>query len=176
MKKIYTYMMLLVTIVLMSSCESDDHYIAERLINRDWQGYLGTYYRDRWGLSGDDYWTIMRFESRDSYATSGRGYEVDILKGASRNNYAYCTFRWFIVDGEITILYDDDQWKPIYIVNYHLSGNHFTGRIDDGTSRDIRFDFTEQFFEDWNYYQQNVSWHTRSANAPESNVRGVFAK
>ncbi|MBQ7663315.1 MAG: hypothetical protein IKO17_06435 [Prevotella sp.] len=175
MKKIFTYMMLLVTVVVMSSCESEDHYISERLTNRDWQGHLGTYYNDRWGLTGDDYWTVMRFVSRDDYATSGRGYEVDFKRGSWNNDYAYSTFRWFVEGGEITIIYDDDQWTPVYISDYHLSGMHFYGYIDDGTTREIRFDFADQYFDNWNYYENAGAWRTRSANAPSSIVSGVFA-
>ena len=117
----------------------------------------------------------MRFVSRDDYATSGRGYEVDFKRDSWNNDYAYSTFRWFVEGGEITIIYDDDQWTPVYISDYHLSGMHFYGYIDDGTTREIRFDFADQYFDNWNYYENAGAWRTRSANAPSSIVSGVFA-
>lgn len=153
MKKIFTYMMTaIVAMTMFTSCESDDHYLAETLMNRDWQGYLETFYYDRWGLSGKEYNTVMRFEGVDNYATSGRGYELDYRINSWRDDYAYCTFKWFIVDGELTLIYDDNLWQPIYIVEYHLTSSNFYGRIDDGTNRKIQFDFVNEYFEDWSYY------------------------
>ena len=43
MKKIFTYtVMALTALVMFSSCEDDDGYLATTLRNRDWQGYIGT--------------------------------------------------------------------------------------------------------------------------------------
>lgn len=161
MKKIFTYtMMALMAMMSLTSCEGDDHYLAETLMNRDWQGYLGAYYTDRWGISasGKEYNTVMRFEGIDTYATSGRGCELDYRVNSWREDYAYATFKWFIVDGEITLIYDDDLWKAIYIVDYRLNYNNFYGYIYDGTNRKIQFDFTNKYFGDeetnyWSYYR-----------------------
>lgn len=156
MKKIYAYtktlFVAMMAVMALTSCETDDHYLAEQLIDRDWQGYLGTYYQDRWGISGQEYRTVMRFVSRDSYATSGRGYELDYRTSSWREDYAYCTFKWFIVDGEITLIYDDDKWSPIYIVDYRLTGATFDGYIYDGSDRRIVFEFDNVPFDDWGYY------------------------
>lgn len=155
MKKIFTYMMMAMTVVTMfTSCQEEDGYLATTLRNRDWQGYIGAYYQDRWRLSGSEYETVMRFESKDEFYTSGRGYEVNFDTRSPYEDYAYCTFKWFIVDGEITLIYDDSKWDPIYIVDYHLYSTHFYGYIYDGTNRRIKFDLTaDGTFDGWDTYR-----------------------
>jgi len=156
MKKIFTYMMMtIVTMTLFTSCEEEDGYIATTLRNRDWQGYITRYYQNRWRLSGDSYATVMRFESKDEFYTSGRGYEVDFDTRSPYRDYAYCSFKWFIVDGEITLIYDDSKWNPIYIRNdYYLSTSQFSGYILDGSYDPIRFEFySEGDFAGWDRYR-----------------------
>ncbi|MBO7138966.1 MAG: hypothetical protein J6W19_00090 [Prevotella sp.] len=168
----------------LSSCDETDSYIAEQLRNRDWQGYIGAYYSDRWGISGDEYATVMRFTSRDSWYTSGRGEELDYSR-YSRYDYAYCTFKWFIVDGEITLIYDDDKWNPIYIVDYRLNGSRFYGYIWDGTNRRIQFDLENVAYNDWGYYNCNRTggygtfsnqhyYHSREAQAFSEDEDGLI--
>lgn len=140
-----------------ASCEKTDSYIAEQLRNRDWQGYIGAYYSDRWGITGDEYATVMRFSSKDSWYTSGRGEELNYSR-YSRGDYAYCTFKWFIVDGEITLIYDDDKWNPIYIVDYHLNDLRFYGYIWDGSNRRIQFNLENISYSDWGYYSRKGSY------------------
>lgn len=159
MKKTNIYLMMLALAVsvlpMLTSCDEDDQYLASQLRNKDWQGYIGTYYSDRWGLSGENFNTVMRFTSKDSWYTSGRGEELD-YSTRSRYDYAYCTFKWFIVDGEITLIYDDDKWQPIYIVDYSLNSSRFRGYIYDGTSRRIKFDLENTTYEDWGYYDNHT--------------------
>ena len=143
------------TALFLASCEKTDSYLAEQLRNRDWQGYIGAYYSNRWGISGDEYATVMRFTSRDSWYTSGRGEELNYSRN-SRYDYAYCTFKWFIVDGEITLIYDDDKWSPIYIVDYSLNDARFRGYINDGTGRRIQFDLENISYNDWGYYNRST--------------------
>ena len=143
MKKILSHIMLLATtmaaMTTLTSCEEEDDYIAQQLRDRDWQGYVGTFYSSRWGLSGNEYATVMRFWSSGNYYTSGKGEELDYDTRSRRNDYAYCTFRWFIVDGDITLIYDDDKWTPLYIIDYHLNSEHFWGYIRD-YNRSLQFD------------------------------------
>ena len=159
MKKIYS--LLLMTALMMAgtttliSCEEEDDYIAQQLREGDWQGYIGAYYSDRWGISGSNYATVMRFESRGSYYTSGRGYELNYNVNSPHRDYACSSFKWFIVDGEITLLYDDDIWNPIYIIDYSLGSSWFRGYIYDGTSRRIKFEFKNIAYDDWGYYRND---------------------
>jgi hypothetical protein len=61
---------------------------------------------------------------------------------------------WFIVDGDITIIYDDDKWSPLYIVDYSLNSNRFRGYIYDGTKRKIKFSLESAEFNEWDYYNE----------------------
>ena len=171
MKKYFFYaltaIMTMGSAMMLSSCELNDEEEAELLTTGYWQGYLGAYYQNHWNLTGTTYATEMYFGHNSHYSTSGRGYEVDYDTRSPFNDYAYCTFRWFIVDGEITLIYDDNIWSPVYIMRgYHLSPSHFSGYINDGSGRNIYFDFenigssrwggysngSNGVFNDYNYY------------------------
>ena len=160
MKKIYsTFMMLATTLAAMTtltSCEEEDDYIAKQLRDSDWQGYIDTYYSSRWSLSGNTYETVMHFESRGSYYTSGRGCEVDYDTRSPYNDYACCTFSWCIVEGNVILVYDDSKWNTTWIRNYRLSSTNFYGYIDDGSGRNIRFDLqSTQEWNNWSRYSTN---------------------
>ena len=155
MKKFFTYMTVaLVALTTFTSCEEEDDYIAQQLRDKDWQGTIDAYYSDRWGISGSTYATVMRFESRGSWYTSGRGYEVDYDTRSPYNDYAYCTFKWFIVDGELTLIYDDDKWTPLYILDYGLTDSNFWGYIRDMSNRRIRFDLVNSAYDGWGNYRR----------------------
>lgn len=149
----YTKLLLiaLLTTTMFGSCQTEDAYDAEQLTIGFWEGRLGVYYQNRWHVTGQHFATEIHFTHTGAYYTSGRGYEVDYDLNSPYENYAYCTFKWFIVDGEITLIYDDDIWSPVYIYNYHLSSSRFSGYINDGTTRDIRFDFNKVASSEWNY-------------------------
>ena len=157
MKKFLSRMMLLATMAAamttLASCETEDDYIAQQLRSGDWQGYIGAYYSDRWGISGSTYATVMRFESRGEYYISGRGYELNYNVNSPHYDYACSSFKWFIVDGEITLLYDDDVWTPIYIVDYSLGSTWFRGRIYTPSRQRIQFEFENVAYDDWDYYR-----------------------
>lgn len=181
MKKIFTYtMMALMAMTMFTSCD-DDSYIADNLRNRDWQGFIDVYYQSRWSLSGKHYETVMRFMSKDSFYTSGRGEEVDYDTRSPYQDYAYCTFKWFIVDGVITLIYDDDKWKPIYIYDYRLYSSRFYGYIDDGSVRDIEFNFVAaENYDGWGYYDHTGGYgdfvyqnHYYSRQAPAEDFEYV---
>jgi hypothetical protein len=203
MKKLFTYaFMMMVSMMAMTtltSCEDDDQYEANLLTKGDWQGYLGEFYSDRWGLTGNTYETVIRFNGRGEGSTSGRGYEVDYDTRSPFRDYAYCEFRWSIVEGEIMIIYDDAAWNPVYIYDYHLSAKRFYGYMDDGTRRSIKFDFDNVNFDEWVHYENGDYWddtynegprRSRTANADNDNDKeavpfiyngksvrsGVFAK
>ena len=145
--------MMLAAMAAFTSCEEEDDYIAQQLRDGDWQGYIDEYYSDRWGISGNTYATVMRFESRGAYYTSGRGYELDYNIRSPHRDYACSSFKWFIVDGEITLLYDDDVWTPIYITDYSLGSSWFRGRIYTPTNKRIKFEFENVAYDDWEYYR-----------------------
>lgn len=119
------------------------------LLYGTWEGYLGTFYEDRWGVGGEDYITTLRFDKPSYGSNSGRGYECDRRIGDPTGSYYYCEFRWMVDDGEIVIIYDDAIYDPVYIYDYQLTTKRFRGYMDDGTNREIKFDlrYLSQF--DW---------------------------
>jgi hypothetical protein len=156
MKNIISRIMMLATMMAamttLTSCEEEDDYIAQQLRDKDWQGYIGTYYSSRWSLSGNDYNTVMRFWSKGAYYTSGKGEELDYNTSSRYNNYAYCTFRWFIVDGDITLIYDDDLWSPLYITRYTLTSERFRGQIIGYNNSNFQFDlYSNPVDGSWEY-------------------------
>jgi len=177
MKKMYTYLTMLLMLSMaastLTSCETEDQYEAEVLIAGDWQGSLNTYYYDRWGLTGNTYETTIRFCSNGQGSTSGRGYEVDYDTRSPFYDYAYCEFTWSVVNGVITLIYDDSMWTPVYISDYSLHNHSFCGYINDGTRRDIRFSLTNVRFDYWDtyrsycdgYYDEYYYARTRAASA-----------
>lgn len=176
MKKIFSSMMMLAMMLAamttLTSCEDEDDYIAQQLRNSDWLGYIDTYYSSRWNLSGNTYETVMHFESRGEYYTSGRGCEVDYDTRSPYNDYAYCTFSWCIVEGNVILIYDDSKWNTTWIRDYRLTSTNFYGYIDDGSNRRIRFDLeSTSDYGDWGRYRtnggygdfQNQNWfHSRT--------------
>ena len=152
-------LMLSMATTTFTSCEMDDQDEARILIAGDWQGTLGTYYYDRWGLSGNTYETVIHFCENGYGATSGRGYEVDYDTRSPFYDYAYCEFSWSIVNGVITLIYDDSMWYPVFINDYSLSGSYFSGYMNDGTNRDIRFRLQNVRFGYWETYQSYCDYY-----------------
>lgn len=189
MKKMYSYTKLIVVVLMtmmaFTSCsEGEDSYIASTLRNHDWQGYVSEFYQSRWGITGSEYSTVMCFDSRDAYYTSGKGYELDYSTTAPEENYAFCTFKWFIVDRDITIIYDDAKWDPVYIVDYELNSTSFYGRIYKDTDRQITFSLESTKFEKWDYYKKKgyrdftTGYHARQLADDDavSVATGIFAE
>lgn len=168
MKKIYTYllmaMMALPMMTALTSCDRDSMDRDEaRTLEGTWTGYIETYYRDRWGKTGDSFRTSIYFERENPYG--GWGYEIDY---DWRNRYVdyYCEFRWEVSNGVIRIKYDD-SWGVVRIYDYSLNGNYFEGYMDDGTSREIYFRLSYDSRFDWNSWRTN--WRrSRAAAAAQS--------
>ena len=175
MKKLFTYLtMALVTVTMFTSCDklwcdSEDREEAYTL-EGTWTGYIDTYIYDRYGLSGDSYRTTMYFEREDSYG--GWGYEVDYDMYSRYSDYYYCEFKWEVYGGEIRIRYAD-SWNDVYIYDYSLSDYHFSGYMDDGTSRDIHFSLSYDNRFDWGYWTRSF---TRSADHKNVQASGKFAE
>lgn len=178
MKKFFTYLtmitMAFTATTVFTSCEElwrdrEDREEAYTL-EGTWTGYIDTYIRDRYGFSGDSYRTTMYFERENSYG--GWGYEVDYDINSRYDDYYYCEFEWDVYGGEIRIRYAD-SWNDVYIYDYSLSDYHFSGYMDDGTSRDIHFSLSYDERFDWGYWTRA---YTRSADNKGFHASGKFAE
>lgn len=170
-------MAMLMTMFTFTSCETDDEVIADYLTYGNWEGYLGTYYENRWGeyVQDGEFHTVWRFipsaYDRYGYATSGYGDEVD-YSTRRRNDYARCSFRWEVRNGNIYIEYDDPDWNPVKIDwrDYSISRSHFHGTMYDWDNRAYTFDL-ENARWDWDYYTYDRYWaRTRAADADTTDV------
>ena len=114
----------------------------------------------------------MYFERDNAY--SGWGYEVDYDLNSRYSDYYYCEFEWDIYKGSIRIRYAD-SWNDVYIYDYHLTSNTFVGYMDDGSSRDIRFELYYDGNFDWGYWTWTRGNFTRAANGKRYHASGTFA-
>ena len=168
-------MAMLTTMFTFTSCETDDEVIADYLTYGNWEGYLGTYYENRWGeyVQDGEFHTVWRFipsaYDRYGYATSGYGDEVD-YSTRRRNDYARCSFRWEVRNGNIYIEYDDPDWNPVKIDwrDYSISRSHFHGTMYDWDNRAYTFDLDNTRW-DWDYYDRYWA-RTRAADADTTDV------
>ena len=168
MKKIYTYMMMVLMalpMLTLTSCDRDaqDRYEA-RTLEGTWTGYIDTYYFDRWGKRGETFRTSIYFGRENPYG--GWGYEIDYNISNRYVDY-YCEFRWEVYNGRIRIKYDD-SWGYVYIYDHNISpdGGFFEGYMDDGTSRDIHFQLTYDNAFNWDSWRK--SW--RRSQVPNDSI------
>lgn len=177
MKKLTTIfalaLMAVMTVSLFVSCDEDDE-IAYTL-NGTWTGNLSAYYQDRWGLVGDHYRTTITFYN------DGTGEEVDYDVRSPYRDYSYCPFFWTVNNGTITLRYQDSNWVPVYIYDYSLNSNYFSGYMDDGTSRDIIFRFFYDGSFNWEpfygrSYAKGNNLLTRTTDGKKAVAMGAFAK
>ena len=159
MKKIFTYMTMVMAVTLFAACDDrytdNDYYDADDAYTLEgtWTGYIETYLYDRFGKTGDDFRTTIYFERENHYG--GWGYEVDYNLYSRTNDYYYCEFEWEVVNGIVRISYAD-SWNIVELYPSRLTGNHFAGRMYDGTTRDIYFDLTYDGAFDWSYWTRSL--------------------
>ena len=173
-------MAMLMTMFTFTSCETDDELIADYLTYGNWEGYLGTYYENRWGeyVQDGEYHTVWRFKAqgydRYGYATSGYGDEVD-YSTRYRSDYAYCSFRWEVRNGNIYIDYDDSDWNPVKIDwrDYSINRSRFHGTMYDWENRAYDFDLTNTYW-DWDPYYDRYWARTRSADSTDTADNDVY--
>jgi hypothetical protein len=189
MKKIYTYMMMVLMALPMLTLTSCDRDAADAYtLNGQWEGVISTYYVDRWGLTGEDYRTCIQFYQRDNYG--GTGFEVDYDVRDRWNTYYYSPIEWEVRNGIIRINYIYDNYY-VEISRYSLRSDRFFGYMYDGTCRDIEFSLYHVSNVYWDKYRYNGGNWRRSAVAEgdsvnvadddiivngESVARGAFAR
>lgn len=176
MKKIFTYMTMVMAVTLLAACDnhySDSYYDEDDAYTLEgtWTGYIETYFYDRFGKTGDDYRTTMFFQRENRYG--GWGYEVDYNLRSRYSDYYYCEFDWEVIDSVIYVNYAD-SWNTVQLYPSRLTNNHFAGRMYDGTSRDIYFDLTYDGVFDWSYWTRSLGF-TRTADSQRYQASGEFA-
>lgn len=168
MKKITTllaFMMMFSVSFTFVSCDDDDD-IADTLWGT-WEGdlyatgiYDGYTYRAA-------YSTLSFDKSFYDYA-SGSGYWIDYYSNAPWDYYA-SHITWSVNNGVITIYsIEDDTYYDIY--SYSLSGNYFSGTLEDefGTRMDFRLTKTSSPYWDdydwgWGHYGRGPRYSNKKA-------------
>jgi hypothetical protein len=187
-----TITMILLAMMAFTFTSCEDEEIAYDLAGANgkvWRGVISQYYYDRWGQTGNHFRTTMEFYCDANHWTSGWGREVDEDLNDPLHNYWFSEFDWKVRNGVIELRYADTGYEPVYIREYTLNPNYFTGYMDDGTNTEIyfRLDCIRDFKEDyWNnyynnyYYAPSRNMSPAAKDASSQRVRfaskGTFAK
>lgn len=121
-------------IISLASCDRDQEVAIN--IAGEWHGDFGVYYteieRDRYGQiheytyrASDSY---LRFIPEYTYATYGRGTQVDYYDGG-RYELGYYQFDWEVRNGSIYLTYIDCPELNVRIDRYRMDDLYFSGRI-----------------------------------------------
>ena len=187
MKKFFGYItMAVLALTTLTSCDKD--VLEAYTLQGQWAGYIDAYYRNRWGMVGSNYETVIYFNR--THSTRGDGYEVDYDLNDPRGSFYYSTILWEVRNGVIYIDYPEDRYADgsIYGVNiyeYHLDDYYFNGYMDErrGSYKNIRFSLRYRGNFDWEYYRSHSGTWRRGATTDEDVVigehsfaKGAFAK
>ena len=113
-----------------------------------WQGVINGYYKEVWGLDGDNYMTVLEFFS------DGNGRQLDYDRYSPRTDYAYTTFSWMQTQDAVTIAYaSDSQLSSIRIADFALTDYEFTGSMAYG-DKTFSFDLGRITSFDWAPYEE----------------------
>lgn len=170
--------MVLLAVLSMSfvSCEWDDDDEIAYTLEGTWRGKM--YMSEEW--NGEEYdatYSEICF-LRDPYRySSGTGYWVDYYDNYGwGRNYVANHIEWTVNDRTITV-YFVEEGTTLWIDNFRLSDNYFSGVIHDG---DTRVDFRLQHmsspnwdnyywgYDDWDYYYYSKENKTTRATHADS--------
>lgn len=160
---IISMLLLVVSTLMMTSCDEEQE--TAMMLWGTWEGQLSTeFYQDRWGSSyGESYYTVWHFEGNPG-SRQGNGWEIDYVRG---RRYAQ-RFRWQVMDGGNTVRLVYDSWDEQYIYNFYLSGDYFTGQIEDAYGQLTGF---RLYKVDDNGYEYDYGWDNY-AKKPIVNGKG----
>lgn len=161
--------------MMVTSCEwNDDDEIAYTL-EGTWKGNM--YVSSEWdGYVYDATYSEICF-LRDPYRySSGTGYWIDYYRNAGwGRNYVANHIEWTVNYRTITVYFIEEH-TTIWIENFRLSDNYFSGTIYDGDSRvDFRLQHTSSpnwndyywGYDDWGYYYYSKENKLTRATAAE---------
>lgn len=136
-----------VIIIMMSafaftSCLDFEDTNQSMVLSGEWRGDFGMYYNyvDGYGrqYTFDCYDSYLTFTPAYSYATHGRGTQVDYYDYGPYE-YQYYKFSWSVSDGNIYLTYDYDHQLDVCIRNYRMNNDYFSGTFSiSGTSFRLR--------------------------------------
>lgn len=163
----------LTTMMSLTSCE--DEAIASDL-EGTWEGrlYMSKTYN---GRTYDSTSSKIEFNMSPFKFKSGTGYWVDYYDEYGWGcNYVASRFNWTVNNGRICITFSSDG-VTVYIENYSLSRNHFSGVLYDGNTR-VDFDLVHTYSPNWNsynyydydyWYSKSGTFESRSASSDSTN-------
>ena len=153
MKKMYTlWTMVLLAVLSMSftSCEWDDDDAIAYTLEGTWKGNM--YVSSEWdGRVYDATYSELCF-LRDPYRySSGTGYWVDYYNNAGwGRNYVANHIEWTVYNRTIKVDFLEEG-TTLWIEEFSLDDNYFSGTIYDGESR-VEFQLTHTSSPNWNNY------------------------
>lgn len=160
MKKMYltmTALLLAMMSMTVVSCDWDDDDEIAYTLEGTWQGKM--YLSSEWNNQVYDITYSEICFLRDGYSySSGTGYWVDYYSNTGwGRNYVANHIDW-TVNGRTITVYFREEGTTLWIEDYRLSDNYFTGTIYDGESR-VDFRLTHTASPNWNdYYWGYDGW------------------
>lgn len=115
-------------------------------VTTQWRGSLLTYYKDLYGLDGNQYATVMQFMGDSEKALSGTGWQLDFDIDQPQVNYAYNPYVWTI-QGDTAIIINyvgGSTLSPSSIKNYKVTETDFRGKFSylaTGAQKTVDFNF-----------------------------------
>lgn len=143
-----------------------------------WQGNFFMFYEDdihtkRWMA---DY-TVLEFVN-SPFTNHGKGYQIDYFTstygrpGGCPIPERFLYFTWEINDGNIALVYTDNQDLNTVIYDYHISGNKMSGYI--GNTNNL-FSMTKIEDYDWEIYQKYIDTYSSSKLPYKSSSLSSFS-
>ena len=125
-----------------SSCNEIEDINQSIVLSGEWRGDFGMYYDyiDKYGRTHtfDSYDTRITFTPAYSYASHGRGTQVDYYDYGPYE-YQYYKFSWSVENGILYLSYDYDHQLDTRISNYRMTNDYFSGTFSlTGTSFRLR--------------------------------------
>ena len=184
MKKWYSLWTMLLMAVLSMSFVSCDWWEDEEIaytLEGTWRGNM--YVSSQWdGQTYDATYSEISFLRDPDRYSAGTGYWVDHYSNAGwGRNYVANHIEWRVSNQTIKV-YFVEEGTTVWIEDYRLNDNYFTGTIYDGESR-VEFSLRHTSSPNWNdyyygwddyyYYSKSVDM-TRAADGKEKAPKRIF--
>ena len=159
----YTLSTLLVLLLscAFTSCMDDDTK-QSIVLSGEWRGDFGMFY-DYVDINGriytfNSYDTYVTFVPAHSYATYGRGTQVDYYDYGPYE-YQYYKFSWELRNGDIYLTYDYDHQLDTRIRNYRMTNDYFSGTFSSSGTSFRLYKLVDYY--DWSPYVNYYGYYDR---------------